>query len=367
MADADTGVLSGDLGDALSGSPLGSGTLYLTPPRWVGYESGFVASPSPIAIPVSLSGVITPTKIARTDTSQPAYWAYRAYADVPGLSQEPFRLIMAGDAMTIAEAIVPDEPGVPTWAPADLSAYPSRDEVLQAIRDQAGAAQQLRITGNTLSLEPGGNTVTLPTVTASGEPVLGPQGPAPVITWQGTKIVVDGKPGPDLRGMVGKTGPQGPAPVITWQGTKIVVDGKPGPDLRGMAFEPQEKEYSPQLWGPVRFNIGDGTLTGGYTLVGKLCFFWISLVRGASTNVGGAAYEFTLPVRPRRLREVSGVGWTSRGDTACTVHGISPEQNDRGPTVGLIISSTGKRVDQNNPAGWATGDQIYLSGHYVAA
>ena len=334
MADADTGVLSGDLGDALSGSPLGSGTLYLTPPRWVGYESGFVASPSPIAIPVSLSGVITPTKIARTDTSQPAYWAYRAYADVPGLSQEPFRLIMAGDAMTIAEAIVPDEPGVPTWAPADLSAYPSRDEVLQAIRDQAGAAQQLRITGNTLSLEPGGNTVTLPTVTASGEPVLGPQGPAPVITWQGTKIV---------------------------------VDGKPGPDLRGMAFEPQEKEYSPQLWGPVRFNIGDGTLTGGYTLVGKLCFFWISLVRGASTNVGGAAYEFTLPVRPRRLREVSGVGWTSRGDTACTVHGISPEQNDRGPTVGLIISSTGKRVDQNNPAGWATGDQIYLSGHYVAA
>ena len=334
MADADTGVLSGDLGDALSGSPLGSGTLYLTPPRWVGYESGFVASPSPIAIPVSLSGVITPTKIARTDTSQPAYWAYRAYADVPGLSQEPFRLIMAGDAMTIAEAIVPDEPGVPTWAPADLSAYPSRDEVLQAIRDQAGAAQQLRITGNTLSLEPGGNTVTLPTVTASGEPVRGPQGPAPAITWQGTRIVVDGKTGPDLRGAV---------------------------------FEPQEKEYSPQLWGPVRFNIGDGTLTGGYTLIGKLCFFWISLIRGASTNIGGAAYEFTLPLRPRRLREVSGVGWASRGDTACTVHGISPEQNDRGPTVGLIISSTGKRVDQNNPGGWAANDQIYLSGHYVAA
>lgn len=370
MAVAKMGTLSGDLGDALSGSPTGAGTLYLTPPRWIAYDGGFALSPHPIAIPVASNGMLTPTKIARTDAGQPADWAYRAYADVPGLSSEPFRVIMAADAMTLAEAMVPDEPGTPTWAPADLSAYPTRSEVVQAIRDQAGVAQQLHINGNTLSLEPDGNTVTLPTVTASGEPVLGPTGPAPTVTWRGTRIVVDGQPGPDLKGSPGDPGgegPTGPAPKVTWRGTRIVVDGKTGPDLRGAAFEPQEKSYQPQLYAPTRLSIGSGSLEGGYTLLGKLCWFWVHLVRGSDSHVGSGQYRFSLPIKAARYQRVSGTGWISRDNLPLTVFGASWETATMPATVGAIISSTGKQVDQNNPAGWAAGDEIYLSGSYTIA
>lgn len=370
MAVAKMGTLSGDLGDALSGSPTGAGTLYLTPPRWVAYDGGFALSPHPIAIPVAATGVITPTKIARTDAGQPANWAYRAYADVPGLSSEPFRVIMADDAMSLAEAMVPDEPGTPTWAPADLSAYPTRDEVVQAIRDQAGVAQQLHVSGNTLTLTPDGNTVQLPTVLADGTPVTGPAGPAPTVTWNGTRIVVDGKPGPDLRGIQGIQGiegPTGPAPKITWSGTKIVVDGETGPDLLGKTWTPTEVTYTPRLYAPVRLTIGSGTLEGGYVLTGKLCHFWIRLVRGSDTHLGGGAYEFTLPLQPRRFREVAGTGWTTRGTTPLIVYGADHQKEGKPSTVGLLISSSGKPVDQNNPAGWATGDQIFLSGSYITA
>lgn len=71
-------------------------------------------------------------------------------------------------------------------------------------------------------------------------PIVGPQGvqgdtgPAPVITWTGTTIVVDGATGPDLKGAKGDTGNTGPAPVVTWAGTVIVVDGTPGPNLQGV-------------------------------------------------------------------------------------------------------------------------------------
>lgn len=367
MAQPETGTLTGDLGTALGGSPTGAGTLYLTPPRWIGYGSGFALSPSPIAIPVAQTGDITPTKIARTDKGQPANWAYRAFADVPGLSSEPFRVIMAGDTMSLAEAIVPDEPGAPTWAPADLSAYPTRSEVVQAIRDQAGVTQQLHITGNTLSLEPDGNTVTIPTVTASGEPVRGPAGPAPTVTWQGTQIVVDGTPGPDLQGVQGKPGPTGPAPKITWRGTRIVVDGNQGPDLQGPPYAPTETAYQPALYAPVRLSIGSGALEGGYTLIGKLCWFWVHLVRGSDTHVGSAQYRFSLPVKPLKYRRVAGSGWVSRGDLPITVFGASFETDTMPATVGAIISSTGKQVDNNNPSGWATGDEIFLSGTYITA
>ena len=91
-----------------------------------------------------------------------------------------------------------------------------------------------------------------------GDP--GEDGHTPEITFDGETIVIDGVPGPDLKGdpgpqgdrgpegpqgpqgIQGETGPEGDkgdpgedghTPEITFDGTTIVVDGTPGPDLKG--------------------------------------------------------------------------------------------------------------------------------------
>ncbi|MCQ9367343.1 hypothetical protein NQ036_03660 [Brevibacterium sp. 91QC2O2] len=63
-----------------------------------------------------------------------------------------------------------------------------------------------------------------------GKGTPGDDGHSPVITFDGTKIVVDGTAGPDLKG---KPGDAGKSPKVTMNGTKIVIDGVEGPDLKG--------------------------------------------------------------------------------------------------------------------------------------
>ena len=58
-----------------------------------------------------------------------------------------------------------------------------------------------------------------------GDGTTPPTSGQPQITWNGTRLVVNGVDGPDLKGDKGDT------PAITWEGTRIVVDGVSGPDL----------------------------------------------------------------------------------------------------------------------------------------
>ena len=55
----------------------------------------------------------------------------------------------------------------------------------------------------------------------------GKDGHAPDLTWNGTRLVVDGVPGPSLKGNDGHT------PVPTWRGTALSWDGGEAVDLRG--------------------------------------------------------------------------------------------------------------------------------------
>ena len=68
----------------------------------------------------------------------------------------------------------------------------------------------------------------------------GPAGHTPVLDWAGTALMIDGEPGPDLRGLPGTPGDDGHSPVLAWDGTRLVVDGVPGPDLKGEEGKPGE-------------------------------------------------------------------------------------------------------------------------------
>ena len=56
----------------------------------------------------------------------------------------------------------------------------------------------------------------------------GKDGHTPDLSWDGTRLVVDGVPGPDLKGAEGHT------PVPAWQGTALSWDGGEAVDLQGV-------------------------------------------------------------------------------------------------------------------------------------
>ena len=58
----------------------------------------------------------------------------------------------------------------------------------------------------------------------------GEDGRTPDLAWDGTRLVVDGVPGPSLKG---EAGDDGHTPVPTWQGTALSWDGGEAVDLRG--------------------------------------------------------------------------------------------------------------------------------------
>ena len=58
---------------------------------------------------------------------------------------------------------------------------------------------------------------------------VGDPGHTPVLSWDGTRLLVDGVPGPDL------AGPQGPPPAVSWEGTALRVGDEAPVDLAGAA------------------------------------------------------------------------------------------------------------------------------------
>lgn len=97
-------TLSGDLGDALGGSPAGAGVLHMTPTSVSGYTSGYVSLPQPVAVPVAADGTFS-AQVAACDSGSPRGWVYVCRAEGPGLRSDEFRAMPTGSAMTLAAAI----------------------------------------------------------------------------------------------------------------------------------------------------------------------------------------------------------------------------------------------------------------------
>lgn len=111
-------------------------------------------------------------------------------------------------------------------------------------------------------------------------------------------------------------------------------------------------------------SVGNGTLAGKYTKIGKTVFFWIRLAIGSTTTLGqpGYAWGFTIPTTPvddyhtgvyRALD--AGVKWYG-GVVQFTSGGIVYPLRDNG-----------NGFTDNTPMAWNSGDGIYISGQYEEA
>ncbi|MCT1430552.1 hypothetical protein M3G50_07270 [Brachybacterium muris] len=176
--------------------------------------------------------------------------------------------------------------------------------------------------------------------TTTVQAIRGADGHTPVITWEGTSIVVDGEQGPDLKGEPGadSTVP-GPAPTVSWDGDRLVVEGAAGPSLTG-----------PEGPAPTVAWSGDRLIVGG--VQGP------SLTGPASTVPGPPGQVLTpesmLVVGPGRPDAPTTTGLSAAQLTALPV-GCEYRSTDG--------ASVGAWVWQKRPTGWVVtqGDTRWVT------
>ncbi|MDO5535716.1 MAG: hypothetical protein Q4F65_13835 [Propionibacteriaceae bacterium] len=139
-------------------------------------------------------------------------------------------------------------------------------------------------------------------------------GHTPVLDWDGTRLTVDGIPGPDLRG---------PAPSVEWDGDRLVVDGASSPPLTS-------------------------TVPGPAPVVQ-----W----QGDRLSVGGELGPPLTSTEPGPTTTLS-IGTVQTGEAAAaSITGDAPEQTlsltlprgERGPTGALITAAPGGITSAGRP------------------
>lgn len=180
----------------------------------------------------------------------------------------------------------------------------------------------------------------------------GEAGRTPVLTWEGTRLLVDGVPGPDLRG------PAGPAPSVAWAGDRLTVGGQTGPSLTGPAST---------VPGPAP-SIRIGAVTSGSTpsatITGTSPDLTLGLVLpkgdpGAKGETGApgvvssaSAYVLVGPGRP-----------DVPSTTAGTITGAEPVGAEYRSTDGAQV---GAWVWRKRPNGWTCPDLDTLNRYITA-
>ena len=133
--------------------------------------------------------------------------------------------------------------------------------------------------------------------------------------------------------------------------------------------ETTNKTYTPTWTGAVSNPaIGNGTLTGRYYLIGKLCFATIKLVCGSTTTYGSGAWSFSLPSTPATFGVQVGSARVLDSGTAL-FPGVAVTIGDGTAkvqaTVGTASTDATANIDSGRPMTWAQNDELYLTITYL--
>jgi hypothetical protein len=162
----------------------------------------------------------------------------------------------------------------------------------------------------------------------------------------------------------------------TFAGTADITNGV---YIGGSAAANLLDDYEEGTWTPTWAvesgaapSIGNGTLTGRYTKIGRVVTVELGLVGGSTTTFGGGNWRFNYPITPASIVtggkvftapaycEDAGTGWTvgtgvGRGTTYWDI--------DMQPTGTVGVN----RVTFNDPFTWTTGDNLAITFTYTAA
>lgn len=127
--------------------------------------------------------------------------------------------------------------------------------------------------------------------------------------------------------------------------------------------------YTPTWTASVAPAIGDGTLTGGYALIGKVCAFYITLVAGSTTTFGTGFWQFSLPLTAVTFSGNSSVpgGIASARDDSTTSRNNALAILNGATNFFLTTTATNALYGSTSPWTWATSDQLGIFGVYQIA
>jgi len=113
-------------------------------------------------------------------------------------------------------------------------------------------------------------------------------------------------------------------------------------------------------------SVGNGTLTGRYQKVGRLCHVHVQLDWGSSTNGGFGVWEFTLPITPSASASRFPVGSAFALD-AGVADFMGASRMDNATDKVRVFMQTGTRsstASSNFPMIWGNGDTLSLDMVY---
>ncbi|MER7507088.1 hypothetical protein ABTX82_01865 [Streptomyces lavendulae] len=132
--------------------------------------------------------------------------------------------------------------------------------------------------------------------------------------------------------------------------------------------------YTPVWTATVNPSLGNGTLIGKYSLLGKTCHARINFIAGSTTTFGGGEYKYRLPFTAATLVHIE-LGWS--GSALAIRPGLSyhpsivrvQSQGADCKVIGPLQAdgSAGGTWGQNTPFTWANAHQANISVTYEIA
>ena len=129
------------------------------------------------------------------------------------------------------------------------------------------------------------------------------------------------------------------------------------------------KDWTP-VWTASTTNpvIGDGTISGRYCIIGKLCTLTINLTIGATTTFGTGAYSFSLPLQVSSTTNFYTGNWIILDSGAAWFTGMCALSQGQ-TTLNLFYKDVGgtSGFSPTNPITWAANDQLRVQIAYEIA
>lgn len=136
--------------------------------------------------------------------------------------------------------------------------------------------------------------------------------------------------------------------------------------------------WSWQSWTPTFTNVtvGNGTLTGRYSQIGKTVFWEFELIFGSTTSHAAGTSSFTVPItgHARYLTQTrKPIGVMTFQDVGTEEYGGQAHFGSSATVATITVYNSAAtyiaEVATSNaiPFTWTTGDRMYGSGHYEAA
>lgn len=120
--------------------------------------------------------------------------------------------------------------------------------------------------------------------------------------------------------------------------------------------------YTPSLTsGGTAPSLGNGALTGTYSIDGSRCFFEMSLTLGSTTTLGSGELRFSVPLL-LAVDSICGQAWINIGGTNYT----AVVKGAAGAAYVSVVRDTSGSVTYNSPAVFGSGDFIRIAGSFFA-